>query len=34
MTAPIADDARLVELLARRIERAGGLMAASVDGPS
>jgi len=34
MTAPIADDARLVELLARRIERAGGLMAASVDGPN
>ena len=34
MTAPIADDARLVELLAQRIERAGGLMAASVDGPN
>jgi sirohydrochlorin ferrochelatase len=34
MTAPIADDARLIEVLARRIERAGGLMAAAVDTPS
>lgn len=34
MTAPIADDARLVEVLARRIEKARALLGAAVTGPS